>query len=171
MRTLLGAVGLVVGVFIATGSTFVAIEYRGAERWVLGAVAGVGSGLTGTSCVLLFARPKKSSRRLLVVLLAVAGGQAGFVLGASHLFKYCGIEARGQGYKLTVRVFEKTLDEETGPAVQRERTTGPSAELEGKMACSEIGLDTAFVGVGAVLGGLLGVVIRQLTPSRSRGMG
>jgi hypothetical protein len=171
MRALLGSVAFTVGGFLAIGATFVPCNYPGADRRVLLAGGGVALLLIAAGLFLLLGQRGAAPRWSLIVMASLFGGMAGFIVGASKTFKYCGIEGRGQTYKLTVQVFEKVLDEETGPAVQSKHgnAIGPSEELEGKMACWEFGIDAGFVAVGALLGGLLGVAIRQLTRPQAPG--
>src|SRR5260370_31678947 len=109
MRTLLGSVALMVGGFLAIGTVFVALDYPGADRWVLVASGSLAVLLLGTSVFFVLAKRGESSRAWVIAVPAVAAGLAGLVLGISRYFKYCGIATRNQGYRLTVRVFDQVL--------------------------------------------------------------
>jgi hypothetical protein len=172
MRTVLGSAVLIVGGFLLLATLLTVTQWPGVALWVKLAGGGGGVVLAVAGVVLLLGQRREAGRRV-VVLLTFVGGLAGmgFALGSKNhqLGKYCGMVGAPGGYRLTVRAFGKVLHEETGPAVRREEggetVVGPSAELETKMVCWELGLDVVLIAAGAFLGGVLGLGIRYLARS------
>jgi hypothetical protein len=148
MRTLLGAVALTVGGFLLPLIILAANQFPVIPTGVYLASGGLAVALTVTGFLLL--RGSGPSGRWAVIVSTLGGGLAGLVLAFAS--KYVGIEG-SENARLTVRVFKSVLEEVRGPAL----------DLETRMVCWELGLDSAFIAVGALLGGLLGVVIRRLT--------